>query len=49
MAYYSDENMDYLREIIICDSKELSTSQLLEVFHDILSERIEQDEEDKKN
>lgn len=47
MAYYGNENMDNLRDYIKYYAEGLSTSQLLQVFHDILSERIEQVEENQ--
>jgi len=45
MAYYGNESMDNLRDWIKYYAEDLTTSQVLEVFHDILSERIEQDKE----
>lgn len=47
MAYYGNENMDNLRDYIKYYAEGLSTSQLLQVFHDILSERLEQVEENQ--
>ena len=47
MAYYGNEDMDNLRDYIKYYAEGMPTSQGLEVFHDILSERIEQDEENQ--
>lgn len=47
MAKYGNEDMDNLRDWIKIYAKDLTTSQVLEVFHDILSERIEQGEENQ--
>lgn len=44
MAKYGNEDMDNLRDWIKIYAEDLTTSQ---VFHDILSERIEQGEENQ--